>query len=298
MTKPLLLRHQHTATLSPSNPAAVTVEPGQRFTVEVPSAMGGVCDNDLQFHPKRSEKPNPTAGPIAIDDIRAGETIAVFIHRIRPVGYGFAKNRAWKQLDSHIELDDGSIQIPYRPNIGTIGVAPSSEDDVVDNTGCAAHGGNIDCTDMTEGSVIFFKARLDGGMLGLGDVHTAMGDGEVEGTGIESAADIELTIRKAEISPLDCPWIVFRDRIMTVAASTDYQKAIHESYEFMIEAGEKIFNLDREQMGLRISPAGEVLICQCTCPTRTFRTALPLELLGFPGGGSEFIEKFVGCSDR
>lgn len=293
MSQPILLRQQYTDTLSPENPAAATVKPGQRFIIEVPSAKGGFCDENHHFD-HLSAKDNPTSGPIAVEGVKAGDTIAVFVHRIKPVGHGFAGKRVWKQLESHIELDDGSVKVPYRPNIGTIGVAPASTGEIIENTDCAIHGGNIDCADMTEGSVVFFKARVDGAMLGMGDVHTAMGDGEIEGTGIESAADIELTIRKANISPLDCPWIIFNDKIMTVAANTDYQMAVHDSYEFMIEAGRKIFNLDRKEMGLRISPVGEVLICQCTCATKTIRVALPLNVLSFPGGGAEFIDKFVG----
>lgn len=80
--------------------------------------------------------------------------------------------------DTHtkiIPLQDGKalfsndIQIPLKPMIGVIGVAPK---DTPINTGTPGkHGGNMDNTMVAEGAILYFNVEVPGALFALGDVH-------------------------------------------------------------------------------------------------------------------------------
>jgi formamidase len=48
-------------------------------------------------------------------------------------------------------------------------------------------GGNMDVRDLVAGSRLYLPVRVSGALFSLGDLHFAQGDGEVCGTGIETA---------------------------------------------------------------------------------------------------------------
>jgi len=48
-----------------------------------------------------------------------------------------------------------------------------------------SNGGNIDSIHIGQGTTMYYKARVPGGLLSMGDAHAAQGDGEVSGTAIE-----------------------------------------------------------------------------------------------------------------
>lgn len=81
-----------------------------------------------------------------------------------------------------LDISDGNVHLgghsfPVNPMIGVIGVAPSGKG--IDTETPDAHGGNMDCTRVHEGSVIYFPVSAPGALLAMGDLHAAMGDGEV-----------------------------------------------------------------------------------------------------------------------
>lgn len=60
-------------------------------------------------------------------------------------------------------------------------------------------GGNIDIRRLVAGSMLLLPVHVPGALFSTGDVHFAQGDGEVCGTGIETAAEVTLRfgLRKA-----------------------------------------------------------------------------------------------------
>ena len=61
--------------------------------------------------------------------------------------------------------------------IGAIGTAP--RDRAIDSGMPEAHGGNLDCTLIRPGATLYLPVNVPGALLSLGDLHAAMGDGEV-----------------------------------------------------------------------------------------------------------------------
>lgn len=116
------------------------------------------------------------------------------------------------------------IRIPAAPFPGTIGVAPSAEQmatehareaelrasgySLADPAPAAAipqqaadglrtlpprpNAGNLDVRQLTAGSRLFARVNVAGGLLSVGDLHLAQGDGELAATAIEIAGAITL----------------------------------------------------------------------------------------------------------
>ena len=54
--------------------------------------------------------------------------------------------------------------------------------------------GNIDCPELGPGHTLYLPVRIPGGMVSLGDVHACMGDSEITGVAMETAADVHLRV--------------------------------------------------------------------------------------------------------
>jgi amidase len=112
----------------------------------------------------------------------------------------------------------GDLTLPLRPMIGTIGTAPRGAARPTLEFG-PAYGGNIDCPEVRPGSTIYLPVNVPGGLLSIGDVHAAMGDGELTGTALETSADVILQVdllRDPEHGPATCPWIETADSLGSI----------------------------------------------------------------------------------
>ncbi|MGH7145663.1 MAG: acetamidase/formamidase family protein, partial [Planctomycetota bacterium] len=253
-----------------------------------------------------ADRPNQTAGPIAIAGVKPGEVIAVRIESIEPVGCGRAQavvyrpdppslvgragraGRKRRGNSRQLEFLDG-LRVPFAPSLGCLGVAPRLACDATTNDTCGPHGGNIDCRDWAPGATAFFRARVTGANLSVGDVHWAMGDGEIGGQGIEGAADVVLTVtRPARIqrAGLEWPWLIRDGFAMTLGGHPDFKTAQRIAYEEMMTLGRTLFNLERSELQARIACVGELRVCQACCPVITVRIAVPLRL--FAGADAIF----------
>jgi len=85
------------------------------------------------------------------------------------------------------------LTIPMKTMLGCISVAPPGEEQYR-GTDLGPFGGNLDYNDNVEGTTLYFPVFHPGALLGMGDAHGAMGDGEVVGTGLETSVDVTFTV--------------------------------------------------------------------------------------------------------
>ena len=85
------------------------------------------------------------------------------------------------------------LTVPMKTMLGCISVAPPGEEQYR-ATDLGVFGGNLDYNDNVQGTTLYFPVFHPGALLGFGDVHAAMGDGEVVGTGLETSADVTFTV--------------------------------------------------------------------------------------------------------
>ena len=93
-----------------------------------------------------------------------------------------------------------------------MGVATGSDE--VLNGFAGEHGGNLDNHLHGPGSRIYFPVRQPGGMFAAGDMHASMGDGEISGTGVEIAGEVDIRLGLVKgrqgrwpVTELDGHWV-------------------------------------------------------------------------------------------
>jgi acetamidase/formamidase len=106
--------------------------------------------------------------------------------------------RVTRRKGQLVALFSRDIEVPLKPFMGVMGVAPATGV-FVGSTPAAAppplgvqgsgppgqFGGNMDLHDLTIGATLYLPVFQTGGQFFTGDSHSAQGDGEVSGTAIE-----------------------------------------------------------------------------------------------------------------
>ena len=172
------------------------IEPGETVVVASEDALSGqIKTNDDRRDKSKMPYSNPMTGPIAVEGAEPGDALAVSIHEIKATsGYCVTRTADPKQLCEWLGTDcphgthlcpikDGliywsdSLTIPYAPMVGCIGTAP---DWGCPTTGPAGpHGGNLDILEVSPGNTLYLPVFVKDALLSLGDLHAAMGHGEL-----------------------------------------------------------------------------------------------------------------------
>jgi len=198
---------------------------GETFVVETSNFRTPVISTPEDANPSVFREREET-GPIYVDGVEAGDVLAISIQRIEPVGH--ASGGWWDdpQVNSFLRIAGGRVHFPgglrapLQMMIGDIYVTPI---DKVANPW--DNGGNMDFKDVEAGAILHLRAELPGGLVVLGDVHAAQGDGEILGLGAECAADVTLSISKDERRLSHRPLIEKARSFVAIASRPDYAEA-------------------------------------------------------------------------
>jgi len=83
----------------------------------------------------------------------------------------------------------------------------------------------MDFNENKEGATVNLQARVPGALIYVGDGHAAMGDGELNGNGLETAMDVEFRVEVIPNRPTPHPRVETEDRIMALG----YEGSLDES---------------------------------------------------------------------
>src|SRR5919198_5719358 len=182
---------------------ALEVAPGDVVALETNDCFTGQIRNESDLVTQIDMgRVNGATGPVAVRSARPGDSLVVEILDVRPADQGVATiipgfGQLIEQVKSpvtkvfRVEGDmirmNERISFPLRPMLGVVGVATDGEE--VTNAYDGRHGGNLDDHLNGPGARLYFPVRQPGGMFAAGDMHAAMGDGEICGTGVEIAGD-------------------------------------------------------------------------------------------------------------
>ena len=209
-------------TYSFAHPPALRIKPGDRVVTKTIDAAG------VDWNGKTvASGPNPQTGPFYIEGAEPGDMLVVTIEKIetnramaysssllapyavdpaaiaarvdreaRRVTWTIDKARGVARLDQ-ADVQPGGIELPLRPMLGCVGVAPARKEAISTATP-GAFGGNMDYASMGAGVKVMLPVYEPGALLFLGDGHARQGEGEVVGTGLETSMDVEFTRRARE----------------------------------------------------------------------------------------------------
>jgi len=271
---------------SAGNPPVLTVVPGETFQLGTPSIL---------THPELlpDKTTVPVTGPIFIEGAKQGDTLKVDIVKIKLTagegaivakpGKGAFGDRILEPTCKVVAYDDkyahfsDQIKVPLRPMVGKVGVAPLGE--AIDSHFPGAHGGNMDITDIKEGSSVYLPVFVGGALLACGDVHAAMGDGESEFSALETEASLTLRCQVLDDMKLTQPMVVSSGNIMTVGQGRTLEEACRIALDNMVELITKKLGLEFVDAAMLISIAADLKINQIINTLVGVRLALPISPL-------------------
>jgi amidase len=254
------------------------VDPGETFLVEtVPSSM-------------------EATGPIQVRGAEPGDALAI---TVQSIGFG-SEAAMWlkpgrgafgnqladslrQQVIRPIPLRNGKaifsdqIAIPLRPMIGVAGVAPWG--DAVPTYWPGRHGGNLDCRLVTTGNTLYLPVAAPGALLGIGDLHAAMGDGEIMLSGVEAAGEVTLSVKIVRPWPWTGPWVETPIELVALGSARTTDQALEVALTQMVALLQAQAGLSFEEAGMLCSAAADATICQVVNPLATVRVALPKGLV-------------------
>jgi acetamidase/formamidase len=199
-----------------SIPPIAEVESGDIVELEIADASGGQITRESDVGQLASfdlERVNPVTGPIFVKGAQPGDVLMVEILEFRPQDWGWTAIMPgfgllsddfpdpWLRISA---VDEGEglvrfgpdVSLPYEPFPGTIGVAPARAGR---SSTRVPHewGGNMDIKHLRAGTTLYLPVGVAGALFAAGDTHSAMGDGEVCGTAIETPMTmaVRLTVR-------------------------------------------------------------------------------------------------------
>jgi len=126
-----------------------------------------------------------------------------------------------------------------------------------------------------EGATIYFPVAVEGALLGLGDLHAVMGDGEVGVCGLEIPADVTLTIEVIKGKAPKYPILENEENISIIVSRDTVDEAMEEASILMAEFIEERTNLPYPDIVMIMSLVGNIEACQIVDPKKTVRFVFP-----------------------
>jgi len=208
-------------------------------------------------------------GPVKIAEAKKGMVLEVRINDVIPGSYGFTaagqypnwQNQKlnltqykeiildwkldYKNMIGSAVINERTFSVGLSPFMGIYAMPP--EDTGIHITWPPRFcGGNIDCKELTKGSVLYLPIPVDGGYFFVGDGHAAQGDGELSCQAIECPMElVDLTFTVHEDMSLTMPiantpsgWICF-------GFHEDLNEATVQAMDEMLNLMCKLFHINR-----------------------------------------------------
>lgn len=236
-------------TFSAHHPPLATVRPGERVVVETLDAFNNrvTSESDRFTEVARAPRVDPVTGPILVEGAEPGDALRVTVHAIEPTrGYavtGLVPDFGLLSRTAHTPLlhdplpevvrlmplrggfvhFSDAIRLPYRPFLGTVGVAPELE--AISTLVPDRHGGNMDCVETGPGRTLVFPVFVEGAHFFCGDAHATQGDGEISGVAAEIPARVTLSFEVAKGAAPAWPRIESEEELMATGSARPLEDA-------------------------------------------------------------------------
>ena len=277
-----------------ANAPADSVGQGEEFVVECHDCFTGTMTGDDLYSADMWESVNPATGPIEIEGAKAGEILVVDVVDVKIPGEGLmitvpgmgalghrfdhAETKLVKLSDGRARVT-GEVSVALDPMIGVIGTAPPPGTGPIPCGTPGPHGANMDCKLITAGTRVYLPVAVDGAMLGLGDAHAVMADGEVCVSGVEVASEVTLRARSLPRGGWHCPCVETDDSVWLIYSAA----TLDECERGVLDAAADLLTgkagLSENDAACVLSCVGDLAVCQVVDPLKTMRVRLPKETL-------------------
>ena len=280
-----------------TNKPAYFVDDGEIFMVETDDCYSGqIKDESIKRPDIDISIMDCSVGPIYVNGAEPDDVLCVEILKIdfapqgvmvTSKGLGVLGEKITEPNTKIIPISGGyahfapGIDLPLTPMMGVIGVAPRSGD-----IHCAVpgdHGSNMDTKIITVGSKVYLPVAVKGALLAVGDLHACMGDGELSGTGIETAGKILMKVTVLKGTRLERPMVETADSMYTIASAKEFKDGVHAAVEDMVNYLMKKTGLSFPDAYRLLSATCDIQVSQVVNDLHTFRVRAPKALLKLGG---------------
>ena len=284
-------------TFSADNEPTGTIDSGEIVIFRTQDCFSNQMHSESQLVTSCDySKMNPATGPLFVRDAQPGDVIKVELLDVQCDTIGTTTTLPkigplWDKCETRtkrIPIENGKavfndVTFPINPMIGVIGVAPEKGKSVP----CGypgSHGGNMDNTAITTGATLYFPVAVEGALFGCGDMHAAMGDGEISVSGAEVAGYATVTLTALPDLHLVDPLIENGTHLGIIASAESLDAAADRAVHEMVDLLHDRTGVDEAELVMLLSLVADVQVCQMVDPQKTVRFMVPkyvLESLGF-----------------
>src|SRR5581483_11910078 len=226
------------------HPPALRIRPGDHVVTKTVDAAG------VDWNGKTvAAGPNPQTGPFYVEGAEPDDMLVVTFDKIdtnRTMAYSASllspyattpqaiaarvdrdpKRLTWSidkakgvaRLDQADGVEPRALELPLRPMLGCVGVAPARKEAISSATP-GPWGGNMDYAYLNAGVKVMLPVNEPGALLFIGDGHARQGEGEVAGTGLETSMDVEFTVDLVKKKTIGWPRIESQTHIIVLGSA-------------------------------------------------------------------------------
>ena len=277
---------------------ALTVPAGTRVRLETADCFDDqVRSPDDVLDAVDWDRVNPATGPVFVEGASPGDVLSVLIESVDigdqgvmavAPGFGVLGPEFPQTIHRIVPIAGGEARIaegvaaPLRPMVGVMGVAPAGPPVATASPG--AHGGNMDTRLIGPGAVLYLPVAREGALFAAGDLHAAMGDGEICGTGVEVAGSVTVRLDVRRDLRIEEPVLETPDAWVTIASAETLDAAAEAATRHMAALVSERLGLSLEVASMLMSAGGDLQVSQIVDPLRTARFSLPKRVIGGLGG--------------
>jgi len=273
--------------MSAENKPAASCKPGETVVFETQDCFSNqIQTEDVLFETTDWDTVNPATGPLEIEGAEPGDTLKVEIKKMNLNDHGvmvavpemgFLNNFIEESETKIITIEQNKavfsdkIKIDLNPMIGVIGCSPGKDEEAVPCGTPASHGGNMDTKVITEGSTLYFPVKVSGAMLAMGDLHAAMGDGEVVISGVEIAGEVTVKVDVIKGKEITDPMVERNDAFYTIASGPTLDAAAKKAADNMFTFLKQRLDLENNELAMLMSVICDLQVSQVVDPEKTAR---------------------------
>jgi len=215
---------------------------------------------------------NPQTGPFYVESAMPGDVLAVHVKKLRlnrptaisddsfvgralTTDYASDHKQDFKDIVWELDIAKGvarpakptdrlkHLEVPVRPMLGCIGVAPGFGGAAVPTGDSGRVGGNMDFNEIVEGATVYLAVRQPGALLYVGDGHAVQGDGELNGNALETSLDVEFSVDVIKNLSIARPRIENDEYLMAMGLAGSLDEAFQEATSGLASWLEKDYGL-------------------------------------------------------
>ena len=291
-----------------SYPPRVEIDPGDTVIFECRDALDGQATPESGHEALSGldfSRIHPLTGPVFVKGAQPGDTLEVEILKLQHKGWGYNGHtpgfglladdfdypylQHWRlEGDSCFFRDSDKVEVPYEPFCGVMGVA-LAEEGRFPTIPPRFNGGNIDIRGLTIGATLYLPVWVEGALFSTADCHSAQGDGEVTGTGIETPMTVtlrfnvrkDLSIKELQFTtPSPLTKADSQGYFCTTAHGEDLFVNSQNAVRYMIDWLEANHGMERSQAYSLCSAAADLKISEIVdAPNWIVSCYMPLSIL-------------------